>query len=237
MANPFPPSSGATRAPYYRRANADPFANIRRNYRIKAPQIRVISPAGTQLGIMSVDKAMQLATQVELDLVEIAPNANPPVCRIMDFGKYVYEEQKKSASSKSTASKLKEIEFTARVADNDFLTKLRRAELFLSEGNKVKMRLKFRGRELNHPELGFDIINKALAELAGMGVPDSQPRLMGKQINVMLTPLPAARRKPKFLRPDDTEEDIPDEPENTSDDEGDDDDGGENNSAEPNAGQ
>jgi len=221
MANPFPHAGGANRAPYHRRVNNDPFANIRRNYRIKAPQIRVISPAGTQLGIMTPDKAMQLATQVNLDLVEIAPNAQPPVCRIMDFGKYVYEEQKKSSHTKSTASKLKEIEFTARVADNDFLTKLRRAELFLNEGNKVKIRLKFRGRELSHPELGFDIIKKALAELAGMGAPDSDPRLMGKQINVMLTPLPAARRKPKYLLPDDKEEDLPDEPETTVDDEDD----------------
>jgi translation initiation factor IF-3 len=134
---------------------------------------------------------------------------------------------------KSTASKLKEIEFTARVADNDFLTKLRRAELFLNEGNKVKMRLKFRGRELAHPELGFDIIKKALTELADMGTADSEPRLMGKQINVMLTPLPVNRRKPKFLRPDDKEEDLPDEPETSSeDDEGDDDDGAENNSGQ-----
>jgi translation initiation factor IF-3 len=233
MANPFPPAGGANRPPYQRRVNNDPFANIRRNYRIKAPQVRLISPAGQQLGIMSTDKAMQLATQVELDLVEIAPNANPPVCRIMDFGKYVYEEQKKRANTKSTASKLKEIEFTARVADNDFLTKLRRAELFLNEGNKVKMRLKFRGRELNHPELGFDIINKALAELADMGTADSQPCLMGKHINVMLTPLPVNRRKPKVLRPDDKEEDLPDEPEASSeDDEGDDDDGAENNSGQ-----
>ena len=223
MPNPFPPASGANRAPHHqRRANNDPFANTRRNYRIKAPKIRVISPAGTQLGIMTTDEAMQLATQFNLDLVEIAPNANPPVCRITDFGKYVYEEQKKNAHHvKSTASKLKEIEFTPRVADNDLLTKLRRAELFLNEGNKVKLRLKFRGRELAHPERGFDIINKALADLAEMGAPDSQPRLTGKQINVMLTPLPASRRKPKFLRPDDKVEDLPDEPETTSEDDDD----------------
>ena len=236
MASPFPPSGGANRAPYHqRRVNTDPFANIRRNYRIKASQIRVISPAGTQLGIMTPDKAMQLANQVELDLVEIAPNATPPVCRIMDFGKYVYEEQKKSAHHKSTASKLKEIEFTVRVADNDFLTKLKRAELFLNEGNKVKLRMKFRGRELAHPELGFDIVKKALAELANMGTPDSEPRLLGKQINVMLTPLPVNRRKPKYLRPDDKVEDLPDEPETTSED--DDDDIEETSGTGPNGGQ
>ncbi len=223
MANSFPNAGGPNRGSYYRRTNNDPFASIRRNHRIKAPQARVISPEGKQLGIMPTEKALQLATQVGLDLVEIAPNAQPPVCRIMDFGKYVYEEQKKSSHSKATAGKVKEIEFTARIAGNDFLTKLRHAEQFLNTGNKVKLRLKFRGRELAHPELGFEIINKALAELASMGHPDSEPRLLGKQINVMLTPLPANKRKPKFLRPDDDEEDIPDDSASSADDDGDDD--------------
>lgn len=223
MANSFPYAGGQNRGPYQRRTNNDPFASIRRNHRIKAPQARIISPEGKQLGIMPTEKALQLATQVGLDLVEIAPNAQPPVCRIMDFGKYVYEEQKKSSHAKVTASKVKEIEFTARIADNDFITKLRHAEQFLNTGSKVKLRLKFRGRELAHPEIGFEIIKKALAELAGMGHADSEPRLLGKQINVMLTPLPANKRKPKFLRPDDDEVDIPDDSASYDDTEGDDD--------------
>lgn len=223
MANSFPNAGGHNRGSYYRRTNNDPFASIRRNHRIKTPQARVISPEGKQLGIMPTEKALQLATQVGLDLVEIAPNAQPPVCRIMDFGKYVYEEQKKTSHAKATAGKVKEIEFTARIAGNDFLTKLRHAEQFLNTGNKVKLRLKFRGRELAHPEIGFEIVKKALAELATMGHPDSEPRLMGKQINVMLTPLPVNKRKPKFLRPDDEQEDIPDDSGSSSDDEGDDD--------------
>ncbi|MDR1011803.1 MAG: translation initiation factor IF-3 [Opitutaceae bacterium] len=225
MANSFPNAGGPNRGPYRRRTNNDPFASIRRNHRIKAPQARVISPEGKQLGIMPTEKALQLATQVGLDLVEIAPNAQPPVCRIMDFGKYVYEEQKKSSHAKATVGKVKEIEFTARIAGNDFLTKLRHAEQFLDMGNKVKLRLKFRGRELAHPELGFEIINKALAELAGMGHADSQPRHLGKQINVMLTPLPANKRKPKFLLPDDDAGDIPEDDSASSadDDDGDDD--------------
>ncbi len=202
MANSFP-SSGGNRSGYYQRRNNDPFASIRRNQRIKVPQIRVISPEGTQLGIMATDKALSLAQQFNLDLVEVAPNASPPVCRIMDFGKYVYEEQKKANHVKSTASKLKEIEFSARIADNDFHTKIRHAEEFLDKGNKVKLRLKFRGREMAHTEIGFRVIANALAELGGMGHADSEPRLLGKQINVMLTPHPPNKRKRKYaIEPD-----------------------------------
>src|SRR5208282_1149381 len=199
MANPFSPAGGSGSRPgqYQRRSN-DPFANIRRNHRIKVPQVRVISPEGKQLGILDTPKAVNLALEVGLDLVEVAPNATPPVCRIMDFGKYVYEEQKKHSHAKSTASKIKEIEFTARIAQNDFRTKLRHAEEFLDHGNKVKLRLKFRGREMAHTELGFEVMKKAVVELAGMGHPDADPKLIGRNIHVMLTPLPANKRKPRF---------------------------------------
>src|ERR1041384_4458589 len=178
-----PSSSGGNRPPYNRdpRRNNDPFAHIKRNLRIKAPQI-----------------ALKLAQQFNLDLVEMAATANPPVCRIMDFGKYVYEEQKKHAHSKPAAGKIKEIEFTVRIEAHDFETKLRHAEEFLDHGNKVKLRLKFRGREMAHTEIGFEVMRKAMTELEGMGHPDNQPKLLGKQLNVMLTPLPANKRKPKF---------------------------------------
>jgi len=194
-------SSGGSRPGSYQRryTNNDPFANIRRNARIRVPEIRVISPEGKQLGIMQTAKALSLAQQFNLDLVEVAPTAQPPVCRIMDFHKYVYEEQKKSSHAKSTASKIKEIEFTARIAPNDFLTKIRHAEGFLDDGAKVKLRLKFRGRETAHPEIGFQVIKKAILELAGMGHPDSEPRQMGKQINLMMSPHPANKRKPKYF--------------------------------------
>jgi translation initiation factor IF-3 len=193
---------GSTRPPYNRdrdpRRNNDPFAHIKRNLRIKAPQIRVISPEGRQLGIMDTPKALALAQQFNLDLVEMAANANPPVCRIMDFGKYVYEEQKKHAHSKPAAGKIKEIEFTVRIEHHDFETKLRHAEEFLDHGNKVKLRLKFRGREMAHTEMGFDVVNRAIKELETMGHPDSPPKLSGKQINLMITPHPINKRKPKF---------------------------------------
>src|SRR6202142_657858 len=200
MANSFPPApGGGSRPGQYQRRNLDPFAAIRRNHRIKVPQVRVISPEGKQLGILDTPKAINLALEVGLDLVEVAPNATPvPVCRIMDFGKYVYEESKKHTHSKSTASKIKEIEFTARIAQNDFRTKLRHAEEFLSHGNKVKLRLKFRGREMAHTEIGFGVIKRGVEELSGMGHPDADPKLIGRNIHVMLTPLPINKRKPKF---------------------------------------
>lgn len=198
MANSYPSAGGNRSGNYYRR-NADPFANIRRNHRIKVPQVRVISPEGKQLGVLDTPNAVNLALEVGLDLVEVAPNATPPVCRIMDFGKYVYEESKKTSHVKATASRIKEIEFTARIADGDFFTKLRHAEEFLGHGNKVKMRLKFRGREMAHTEIGFNVMTRAVAEVAGMGHPDAPPKLIGRNINVMLTPLPVNKRKPKFF--------------------------------------
>ena len=190
------------------------------NEQIRVSPIRVIADDGTQLGVISTDEALQRAREAGLDLVEVAPTEKPPVCRIMDFGKYVYEEQKKANHVKSTASKLKEIEFSARIADNDFHTKIRHAEEFLDKGNKVKLRLKFRGREMAHTEIGFRVITNALAELSGMGHADSEPRLLGKQINVMLTPHPPNKRKRKYaIEPD--EEPIDDAGSSSDHDEGD----------------
>jgi translation initiation factor IF-3 len=195
MAIALPPGG---RPGYPPRRNTDPFANIRRNHRIKAEQIRVISPEGKQLGVLATGKALQLAQQFDLDLVEVAPNVTTPACRIMDFGKYMYEESKKHSHVRTTASKIKEIEFSVRIEHNDFLTKLRHAEEFLDHGNKVKLRLKFRGREMARTEMGFEVINRALTELAGMGHPDGAPKLTGRNIYVMLTALPVNKRKLKF---------------------------------------
>lgn len=194
-------SPAGGRPPFNRdsRRNNDPFAHIRRNHRIKSPQIRVISPEGRQLGIMDTPQALKLAQQFNLDLVEMAATANPPVCRIMDFGKYMYEESKKHHHSKPAGAKLKEIEFTVRIEGHDFMTKVRHAEEFLDHGNKVKLRLKFRGREMAHTEMGFEVIKRALADLEGMGHPDGMPKLTGKQINVMVSPHPTNKRKPKYL--------------------------------------
>ncbi|KXU35693.1 translation initiation factor IF-3 [Cephaloticoccus capnophilus] len=161
----------------------------------------MISPEGKQLGVLPTATAISLALEVGLELVEVAPAARPPVCRIMDFGKYVYEESKKTSHAKVTASKIKEIELTPRIEQHDFETKIRHAEEFLSHGSKVKLRLKFRGREMARTELGFDVIRRAIADLEGMGHPDSEPRLIGRNINMMITPLPENKRKPKYYHP------------------------------------
>ena len=216
MANSFPSAGGGNRPGSFQRRNVDPFAAIRRNHRIKVPQVRVISPEGKQLGIMDTPKAINLALENGLDLVEFAPNATPPVCKIVDFGKYVYEEQKKHSHAKTTASKIKEIEFTARIENHDFETKLRHAEQFLNHGNKVKLRLKFRGREMAHTEIGFAVMTRAVSDLVGMGHPDAEPKLIGRNIHVMLTPLPVNKRKPKYLAADD--EAIEADPDDGADD-------------------
>lgn len=135
----------------------------------------MISPEGTQLGVLPTAKALALAQQFNLDLVEVAPNANPPVCRIMDFGKYVYEEQKKQNHVKSTASKIKEIELTARIAPNDFMTKIRHAEGFLDEGSKVKVRLEVPRPRAGASRARFGVVKRAIDEPCGMGHPDSEP--------------------------------------------------------------
>ncbi|MDQ8202019.1 translation initiation factor IF-3 [Pelagicoccus sp. SDUM812003] len=189
----------------------DPFAAIRRNQRIRVPKIRVVGPDGKQFGIMDTKAALEIAQGAGLDLVEVAAQARPPVCRIMDFGKYVYEQQKKSKDSKGTSSKTKEVKFRPRVEQHDYETKLRRAEQFLSKGNKLKLTLSFRGREMSHTEIGFETMKRAIADLETMGHADNQPRLVGRNINVMVSPLPANKRKPKFMHPDDEHDDHDDD--------------------------
>ena len=176
----------------------DPFAKIRRNHRIRVPKIRVVGPEGNQVGLMDTKEALEIAKEAGLDLVEVASQASPPVCRIMDFGKYVYEQQKKSKDSKGSSSKTKEVKFRPRVDVHDFMTKLRRAEEFLDKGNKVKLTLSFRGREMAHTEVGFETIGRAIKDISHMATPDNEPKLVGRNINVMLTPLPANKRRPKY---------------------------------------
>jgi translation initiation factor IF-3 len=224
-----PPPPGRRPNPYFRR-NTDPFAAIRRNQRIRAPEIRVILPDGRQAGVMPTSQALAIAQEAGLDLVEVAPNAQPPVCRVMDFGKYVYEQHKKEKGSKSSAAKVKEVKFRPRVEQHDFMTKLRHAEEFLFHGNKVKLTLTFRGREMAHTEIGYDTIRRAVNELAHMGHPDNEPKLIGRNIIVMMTPVPANKRKLKYS----THEEVASRPPpaaDASDDDADDEaDDGENHS-------
>jgi len=188
------------------------FKGIRRNHAIRASEVRLIGPEGTALGVVPTGDALKLALQYGLDLIEIAPNANPPVCRIMDFGKYRYELAKKEAPRNVT--KLKEVKFRVRIEQNDYMTKLRHAEEFLMENDKVKLTLSFRGRELGHPELGMEVVMRAIADLSHVATPDAQPRKSGRAINVMMSPLPTSKRKRKYT----SEEPVEDAPEQDDDD-------------------
>lgn len=191
------PFSGGNRG----RGNRNYVRGPRKNERIRVPEIRVIGPDGQNLGLMKTRDAQDLAKQVGLDLVEISPNARPPVCRILDFGKYRYEQSKKDKDSKqktSTQQKMKEVKFRVRIDQHDYITKLRHAEEFLDKGAKVKLTLMFRGREMEHTELGHDVIRRALEDLAHIGHADSTPRLAGRNITTTMSPLPANKKRLKW---------------------------------------
>ena len=193
----------------YQNRNRGP-KGLRRNDRIRAVEVRVIGPEGTNLGVMPPRKALELAKKVGLDLIELSPSARPPVCRILDFGKYLYEESKKAKETKQATTKLKEVKFRVGIGEHDFVTKLRRAEGFLDHGNKVKLTLQFRGRENEHRQLGFERVKLAAKELEGVASADSDPRLVGRQVTQILSPLPEAKRVLKFNKADHQLEDHED---------------------------
>ncbi len=190
--------------PHHRRRYSQP-RGPRKNERIRVPEVRVIGPDGKQIGVIPTRKAQAMARDAGLDLVEVSPSAQPPVCRILDYGKYMYEESKKKPKSASTSSKLKEVKFRVRTDTHDYQVKLRHAEEFLDKGNKVKLSLMFRGRENEHKELGVQTINRAIGDLDHIGVSDGDPRLMGRFVNATVSPLPVNKRKLKWtLREDGT---------------------------------
>ena len=184
MSRPFPPR------------NSSPASFVRVNGKIRAREVRVIGVDGQQLGVLPLTDAMNLARQHAVDLVEIASTAVPPVCRLVDFGKYRYEIAKKEKESKKHqhASIVKEVQLSPRIDPHDLGIKLTHAVDFLCEDMKVKIALKFRGRENAHTEVGFQVINKFLADIAPYGHPDFPPKLIGKGINVMISPLPRNKR-------------------------------------------
>lgn len=190
---------------------------VRKNERIRAREVRLIGPEGNQLGVVSRDDALTLAKRMGLDLVEIAASANPPVCRILDFGKYMYEvskRQKENKAKASSSSKIKEVKFRVRIEEHDYMTKLRRAEEFLYKGYKLKVSLMFRGREMEHQDLGLAMVNRAAKDLTNVGVADVAPRLSGRHINMIMSPLPQQKRVLKYndtVSTEDSEDDSEEE--------------------------
>jgi len=171
---------------------------IRKNERIRAREVRLIGPDSKQIGVLPTNEALNLAKKHGLDLVEVSASARPPVCRILDFGKYKYELSKKSKDSKQQSAKIKEVKLRVRIEQHDYMTKLRHAEDFLYKGHKLKISLIFRGRENEHKELGFEIVKKALNDLLHVGHKDSDPKLAGRNVLVTLSPLPANKRVLKY---------------------------------------
>ena len=160
------------------------------NDRIRSPEIRLIGADGENVGVVTPARAMVLAEEAGLDLVEISPNAEPPVCKIMDFGKFKYETQKREAEArkKQHIIEIKEIKFRPGTDIHDYDVKMRSVLKFLEEGDKVKVTLRFRGREMAHQDLGLVLLNRVAADVADNGKIESMPRLEGRQMVMMIGP-------------------------------------------------
>ncbi len=182
--------------PYFPRSSASGGSFVRVNGKIRAREVRVIGVDGQQLGVLSLADAITMARSNGVDLVEIAANANPPVCRLVDYGKFRYEQSKKVKETRKHqhANKVKEIQLSPGIDPHDFSVKRTHAVDFLCEDMKVKVTLRFRGRELAHKEFGFQQIENFIKEVSAYGHPDAPPRLVGKGINVMISPLPRNKR-------------------------------------------
>jgi translation initiation factor IF-3 len=198
-------------APAPRGKNNKRFNNrnyIRKNDKIRAREVRVIGSDGEMLGVMPPEEAVKIAKAEGLDLVEVAANAHPPVCRILEFGKYKYELSKNKKNKEKSAKRIKEAKFRPRIEEHDYVTKLRRSEKFLHQGNKLKITLMFRGREMEHIDIGMDVVKRAIQDLSGVGRPDDEPKLNGRFIMVNLSPLPQNKRILKYNSVEEAESEV-----------------------------
>ena len=164
--------------------------DIQVNHEIKAREVRLIGPDGKQLGIMPLKDALRYAQEAQLDLVKIASNAKPPVCKIMDFGKYKYEQSKreKEARKNQKVINIKEIRMNPTIDDHDFQVRLKSAVKFLKDGNKVKVSIKFRGRQMIHTKLGEDVLNKMVEHVQEVGIVEKPPTMEGRNMVMVLSP-------------------------------------------------
>ena len=161
------------------------------NERIRAPEVQVISSDGKNLGTLSTQEAINIAKQEGLDLIEISPNANPPVCKIIDIGKYKYDQQKKAhkAKKKQKVMNLKEIKLRPVTEIHDYNFKIKNAQRFLTKGDKVKFTVQFRGREMQHTDLGYDLMKRITDDTATLGKIEVKPKFEGRQIIMIIHPL------------------------------------------------
>lgn len=163
---------------------------IRINEKIRVPQVRLVGPDGGQLGVVSIEKALDIANQNELDLVEVAPQASPPVCRIIDFSKFKYDQEKKEREAKKhqKQSRLKEIRLKPNIDDHDFGVKVKQAISFLNKKDKVKINLFFRGRQMEHMDLGRKVLDRFIIDTQSAGQVEKEPILEGRVIFLVLAP-------------------------------------------------
>ena len=162
---------------------------FRHNHQIRISPIRLIDQDENQLGVVQTQEAMRMAREADLDLVEVAPNARPPVCRILDYGKWKYQQQKKEDKSKSKSSQLKEVKIrTVKIGEHDLMIKVNHARAFLNDGHKVQFTLQYRGREMAHQELGRDILKKIQEQLADVCKIEQDMRMQGRRVSMVLAP-------------------------------------------------
>lgn len=171
-------------------------SKVRANEQIRAPQVRLIGADGQQVGVVAVKDALQMAMDQELDLVEVAPQAKPPVCRIIDLGKYMYNLTKKEKESrkKQKQAQLKEIKMTPKIEEHDYQTKLRNGRTFLERGDKLKLSMMFRGREITHMDLGRKILERFKIELLDIAEVEKDGQLEGNLITYLFSPLSQAKK-------------------------------------------
>ncbi len=170
--------------------------HVRVNDGIRAKEVRVVGPDGKQIGIKPIEEALRLAEEMDLDLVEVAPLADPPVCKIMDYGKYRYEQtvKMKEARKKQAVVSFKEMKMRPKIDRHDYEIKKRHIERFLKSGHKVKVTVMFRGREMTHTERGMELLQQLAEELSELGTVESEPKLEGRNMQMILTPVNTARK-------------------------------------------
>ncbi|TSC27808.1 translation initiation factor IF-3 [Corallococcus sp. Z5C101001] len=174
-----------------------PNRDQRTNRRIRAREVRVVGSDGSQLGVMTIEAALERARTEGLDLVEVSPMAKPPVCKIMDYGKFKYEEKKKASDAKRTqvVIQLKEVKLRPKTEEHDYEFKVRNTRRFIEEGNKAKVVIQFRGREITHKELGSAILDDVIKDLKDVAVAEQLPRMEGRQMFMILAPTAKVAQK------------------------------------------
>ena len=169
------------------------------NGAIRAREVRVVAPDGAQIGVKKLQDALWLAEQLDLDLVEVAPKSKPPVCRLMDYGKYKYEQsvKQREARKNQTRTTIKELRMKVRIGDHDFEITRRKAQEFLEDGDKVKVTIRFRGREQERPSFGKDLLDRLTTAVAEVGEVEQAPKTEGRSMSMVLSPLRNVRASSK----------------------------------------